>query len=145
MDAMIPLRKLQQMSLLGRSALSILSAVSILNTLSEPATAADRFTSRQQLILILSNPSGARIEVNNQYVGNAPVVVAVAARDGYFTAETTIQAVPVQIGQYVQTKHFLAGKCAQHFIPGSTIVPKWISFEMRTFPGEPILRFPPFT
>jgi PEGA domain len=133
------------MSLLGRSTVSILSALSILSMLTPVALAADHFTSAQQWILILSTPSGARIEVNNQYVGRAPLAVAVPAKNGYFTAETTIQAVPVQIGQYVQARHFPAGKCARHFVPGSTIVPKWIFFEMTVFPGEPILRFPPFT
>ena len=131
------------MSLLGRSTLSMLS---ILSMLCGPTALADDHTaSGQQWIVILSNPSGARIEMNNQYVGQAPIAIAVPARDGYFTAETTIQAVPVQIGQYVQTRHFLAGKCARHFVPGSTIVPKWILFEMGVFPGEPVLRFPPFT
>ena len=120
--------------------------LSILSVLSEPAPAAeDHAAPGQQWILILSTPSGARIEVNNQYVGKAPIAIAVPAKEGYFTAETTIQAVPVRIGQYVQTRHFQAGKCARHFVPGSTIVPKWIFFEMTEFPDEPILRFPPFT
>jgi hypothetical protein len=131
------------MSLLGRSTLSILSMLSIL---SEPAALADDHTaSGQRWLLILSNPSGALIDVNNQYIGRAPIAIAVPAKGGYFTAETTVQAVPVQVGQYVQTRHFRTGKCARHFVPGSTIVPKWIFFEMRVFPGEPILRFPPFT
>jgi hypothetical protein len=55
---------------------------------------------------ILSEPAGARIEVNDDYVGDAPITVEIPQNSGYFTQETVIRALPTEAGDYVQSKHF---------------------------------------
>lgn len=57
-------------------------------------------------IQIVSEPAGARIEVDQDYVGNAPLEIKVPQRDGNFTRSTTIQATPTSAGQVVQSKYF---------------------------------------
>jgi PEGA domain-containing protein len=58
-------------------------------------------------IQIISEPPGARIEVNNDYVGDAPCSVGVTADTyGNFAKTTIIRALPVGFG-YVQNKFFL--------------------------------------
>jgi hypothetical protein len=55
---------------------------------------------------IISEPAGARIEVNDNYVGDAPITVEIPQSGGYFTRNTVIRALPTEGGDYVQTKHF---------------------------------------
>jgi hypothetical protein len=66
-------------------------------------------------IEIETSEPGARIEVNGDYVGNAPTSVKVFGdKDGTFhnfgSDEYVIQAFPVKPGQKVQTKVFYTGK-----------------------------------
>ena len=46
-------------------------------------------------IEIISDPPGARIEVNDDYVGDAPIVVTVSRDDGHFKNQTVIRAMPI--------------------------------------------------
>jgi hypothetical protein len=57
--------------------------------------------------LIESDPPGARIEINNQYVGNAPVRVDIPRIDPntWMNNSVTIVANPILPGQQVQTKY----------------------------------------
>jgi hypothetical protein len=66
--------------------------------------------STSKTIQIISDPPGARIEVNQDYVGDAPLSISVPEKDGNFTKETIIQATPTQQGQYVQSKWFSNGE-----------------------------------
>ena len=50
---------------------------------------------------VVSEPAGARIEVNNDYVGDAPITVEIPQNSGYFTQETVIRALPTEAGDYV--------------------------------------------
>jgi hypothetical protein len=57
-------------------------------------------------IHIVSEPPGARIEVNNEYVGDAPRDIQVRCDDeGRFYENTRIRATPIGEG-YTQTKYF---------------------------------------
>lgn len=60
----------------------------------------------KKTIEILSFPPGAHIEVNENYVGDAPCNIQVKAKeDGTFFENTIIRALPTQAG-YTQTKMF---------------------------------------
>ena len=57
-------------------------------------------------ILIESDPPGARIEINNQYVGTTPLRVDIPRRDAQWDPiSVTIIANPIVPGQQVQTKY----------------------------------------
>jgi hypothetical protein len=56
--------------------------------------------------LIESDPPGARIEINNQYVGNTPLRVNIPRLNTALdTISVTIVATPIIPGQEVQTKY----------------------------------------
>jgi hypothetical protein len=60
-------------------------------------------------IKIISDPPGARIEVDNDYVGDAPIEIQVeGGRERIFLCfpTTQIRAIPIYPGQSVQTKTF---------------------------------------
>jgi hypothetical protein len=57
-------------------------------------------------IQIIADSPGVRIEVNGDYVGDAPVSITVPTARAKFTKVTTIRATPTLQGEYVQSKHF---------------------------------------
>lgn len=69
----------------------------------------------QKDVEIITEPPGARIEVNNDYVGDSPLTVTIT-RDTH----TTITAIPIHPGHYVQSK----------FLPLQQRTPKRIFFDM---------------
>jgi PEGA domain-containing protein len=67
-------------------------------------------TPTTKAVQILSEPAGARIEINDDYVGDAPIMVWVPVTDyAGFDRTTTISAIPVVEGQYFQSKYFVGG------------------------------------
>lgn len=84
----------------------------------------------QKSVLILSEPAGARIEVDDNYVGDTPITITVPAYacNGYFTKHTTITALPIRDGQYVQNKFFSGNDEFPHI---GNPVPDRIFFDMR--------------
>ena len=74
---------------------------------------------------ITSEPPGARIEVNGNVVGEAPVTVTLRQTQNHHKVKglTTIQAYPVQEGQFVQTKTLQ-----------KVLVPEHVHFDMRLQP-----------
>lgn len=82
-------------------------------------------------ILIISEPPGARIEVNDEYVGDTPCTVQVRCNaEGRFWQYTHIRALPVDYG-YTQSKRF-AGSLVNPYP-----VPSRIFFNMRLGPVRP--------
>jgi hypothetical protein len=78
---------------------------------------------------IISEPAGARIEVNDDYVGDAPITLQIpqdAQDPGYFTKNTVIRALPTEGGDYVQTKVFTGDR-----------IPSRIFFDMHLGPARP--------
>ena len=57
-------------------------------------------------IQIIADSPGVRIEVNDDYVGDAPVSITVPTDRAKFTKVTIIRATPTLQGEYVQSKHF---------------------------------------
>jgi hypothetical protein len=57
-------------------------------------------------IQIIADSPGVRIEVNDDYVGDAPVSITVPTDGAKFTKVTIIRATPTFEGEYVQSKHF---------------------------------------
>src|ERR1700730_14587888 len=85
-------------------------------------------------VQIVSQPTGARIEVNGQYIGDAPLFVDIeASNDGRFWRDTIIKAYPKDTG-YTQIKAF-NGKSNW---PISDLVPSRIFFDTRTEPGAEV-------
>jgi PEGA domain len=82
-------------------------------------------------VLIISDPPGARIEVNQDYLGDAPITIKVPQINGRFANSTTIRALPGQAGGYVQTKVFFA----QMGPVGADEIPSRILFVMSLAPG----------
>ena len=62
-------------------------------------------TAATKTIQIISDPLGARIEVNDDYVGDAPISITVPTEGANFTKGTTIRATPTLQGEYVQAKY----------------------------------------
>jgi PEGA domain len=87
---------------------------------------------RQRLNLqIASQPVGAKIEINGQYVGDAPLTVQIeASDDGRFWKDTIIKAYPADKG-YTQIKAF-NGKSRWTI---SDMVPPRLFFDTRVDPG----------
>jgi len=80
---------------------------------------------------VISQPTGARIEVNGQYVGDAPLSIDIeASTDGRFWRDTIIKAYPKDTG-YTQIKAF-NGKSRWTI---SDIVPPKLFFDTRTDPS----------
>ena len=61
-------------------------------------------------VQIISDPPGARIEINGNYIGDAPLVTKIRKDEQYerFYESTVIRAYPKGAG-YVQTKNFAPG------------------------------------
>jgi PEGA domain len=87
---------------------------------------------RQRLNLqIASQPVGAKIEVNGQYVGDAPLTVQIeASNDGRFWKDTIIKAYPADKG-YTQIRAF-NGKSRWTI---SDMVPSKLFFDTRIDPS----------
>ncbi len=82
-------------------------------------------------VQIVSQPAGAKIEVNGQYVGDAPLFIDIeASNDGRFWRDTIIKAYPKDTG-YTQIRAF-NGKSRWTI---SDLVPSRIFFDTRTEPG----------
>jgi hypothetical protein len=85
----------------------------------------------KQSMQIVSQPSGARIEINGRYVGNAPTIVEVeSSPHGRFWNDTIIKAYPKDTG-YIQIKAF-NGESRWAI---SDAIPSRIAFDTRTDPG----------
>jgi hypothetical protein len=89
-------------------------------------------TERQRLnIQIVSQPPGAKIEVNGTYVGDAPLTTQIeASNDGRFWRDTIIKAYPADKG-YMQIAAF-NGKSRWSI---SDMVPPKLFFDTRKEPG----------
>lgn len=86
------------------------------------------------LVEVDSSEPGARIEVNNEYVGKTPLTLKIFGdRNGTFhnfgKFDYTVTASPVRAGQHVQTKTFKTGR----LFTGEDQIPKKIFFEF----GQP--------
>jgi PEGA domain len=77
-------------------------------------------------VQILSDPAGAKIEINENYVGETPITVQVPLWRVGFTNATSIRAIPAVGGQYLQSKFFSA----------KDEVPDRIFFEMNLVPVQ---------
>jgi hypothetical protein len=88
----------------------------------------------RQKVLIVSEPAGAKIEINGQYVGDAPTTAEIeASNDGRFWRDTIIKAYPADTG-YTQVIAF-NGKSNWAI---SDLIPPRIFFDTRSAPGAGI-------
>jgi hypothetical protein len=109
----------------------LIAALSLINSgcASHPQAARPR-----QKVLIVSEPAGAKIEINGQYVGDAPRSVEIeASSDGRFWRDTIIKAYPADTG-YTQVIAF-NGKSRWAI---SDAIPPRIFFDTRSAPGAGI-------
>jgi hypothetical protein len=91
---------------------------------------------------IISDPAGARIEINDNYVGDTPITVELAQNDGQFTQFTVIRALPNEAGDYVQSKYFLFQPATDYGSGYRTAakgdqIPSRILFDMHLGPVTP--------
>jgi len=85
----------------------------------------------RQQIEITSNPSGAKIEINGRYVGDAPLRVDVETTpSGRFWRDTIIKAYPADKG-FTQIRAYNG---AAHWNISDTVPPK-INFNTKVEPG----------
>ena len=85
-----------------------------------------------QTTQFISEPPGARIEVNGEYIGDAPMTYAWPSkyRDGNeFSDKMTIRALPRGAGQFPQRKFFDSGW-------NKSAIPSRVYFDMRS-PAPP--------
>jgi PEGA domain len=89
-------------------------------------------TSRpRQSVQIVSQPPGAKIELNGHYAGDAPIRVDIeVSPHGRFWKDTVIKAYPAGTG-YIQIKAF-NGESRWSI---SDVIPDKIYFDTRTDPG----------
>jgi len=88
----------------------------------------------RQKVLIVSEPAGAKIEINGQYVGDAPTTAEIeASTDGRFWRDTVIKAYPLDTG-YTQIKVF-NGKSRWAICD---VIPPRIFFDTRSEPSTGI-------
>jgi hypothetical protein len=73
---------------------------------STPIASTQRPPPATKTIEVICDSPGVRIEVNGDYVGDAPVSITVPADRSKFTKMTTVRATPTLQGEYVQSKHF---------------------------------------
>ena len=57
-------------------------------------------------IQVIADSPGVRIEVNDDYVGDAPISITVPTDHAKFTKVTIIRATPTFPGEFLQSKHF---------------------------------------
>jgi PEGA domain len=89
-------------------------------------------------VQIVSQPVGAKIEINGQYIGDAPLTTDIeASTDGRFWRDTVIKAYPKDTG-YTQVQVF-NGKSRWTI---SDTVPPRIFFDTRTEPGAGLQKRP---
>ena len=68
-------------------------------------------------VQVLSDPPGARIEVNGDYIGDAPCTIEVYGdKNRMCSRPVTIVAIPSEAGQYSQTKAVSADALVPHKI-----------------------------
>jgi hypothetical protein len=85
----------------------------------------------KQLVQIVSQPDGAKIEVNGRYVGDAPTTVEIeVSPHGRFWKDTIIKAYPKDTG-YIQIKAFNGESSWKISDP----IPARISFDTRIDPA----------
>jgi len=85
----------------------------------------------KQSVQIVSEPNGAKIEVNGRYVGDAPTTVEIeVSPHGRFWRDTIIKAYPKDTG-YIQIKAF-NGESRWSI---SDLIPARISFDTRIDPA----------
>src|SRR5262245_28460788 len=95
-------------------------------------------------VLVEASEPGVRIEVNGEYVGNAPLNLKIFGdKDGTFhdfgSYVYVIRALPVGTNQYVQTRVFRTGKM---FTPQDRI-PQRVFFDMNQVPPPEPYPYPP--
>jgi hypothetical protein len=109
----------------------LIAAVSLIGSGCASHTSAAR---PRQRVLIVSEPAGAKIEINGQYIGDAPTTVEVeTSTDGRFWKDTIIRAYPKDTG-YTQIRAF-NGKSRWAICD---VVPPRIFFDTRSDAGAGI-------
>ena len=68
--------------------------------------------------LILSDPPGARIEINDDYIGETPLYVkfSTGTTHGRFIDAMIVRALPIGAGQYTQTKNLYGKKAPRKML-----------------------------
>ena len=81
-------------------------------------------------VSIISDPPGAKIEVNGSYIGQAPITTKVKCwpDDKVVVGTLTVKALPSGANQYLQQKVFKGP--AYPFDPNHDVVPDTILFQM---------------
>jgi hypothetical protein len=85
---------------------------------------------------VVSDPPGARIELDNNYIGNAPLEIQWVGwpKDRHLRDNHTVKALPIHEGQYVQVKSF-RGTAGTVRNSESSLVPDTILFDMNLAPA----------
>lgn len=86
-------------------------------------------------VLVESSEPGARIEANNDYIGQTPVTLKIFGdKDGTFhnfgSYDYIIKAYPVRAGQEIQVKHFRTGG----WFTAEDMIPKRVFFDFGLTP-----------
>lgn len=85
---------------------------------------------------IISEPPGARIEVNGDYIGDAPVTTKLRHHpsDKVVMGKVVIRALPRSHGEFIQEKTFQGP--LYPFDPHRDVVPNRVFFDMKLKPSE---------
>src|SRR2546423_331204 len=115
---------------LARSCFLLSAVLAFACLLNSGCASRSKIPQPKQTVQIVSHPTGAKIEVNGRYVGNAPTTVEIeSSPHGRFWKDTIIKAYPKDTG-YIQIKAF-NGESRWSI---SDPIPARISFDTRTDP-----------
>lgn len=85
-------------------------------------------------VKIISNPSGAHIEINGEHVGEAPLDISLPTTPGgRFLQSTVIRALPSEAGETIQTRSFTGSAADSREMQGA--MPSEIIFDMHASGG----------
>ena len=115
--------------------LSLFASLGLAAALSGCATRSE--LEHQVVTEILSDPPGARIEVNGDYIGDTPVTTKLRHHpsDKVVMGKVVIRALPRNGDEHIQEKTFQGPQYP--FDPHRDVVPKRVFFDMKLKPSGP--------
>lgn len=81
---------------------------------------------RAHEVPVVSEPPGARIEMNGEYIGDTPLTIRMLGINGRVAEDYILRALPVESGSWTQAAAYVHSKTGE-----SSPVPSRIAFDMR--------------
>lgn len=107
--------------------MSLIPGILLMTALSGCSADSDSLqNARVHEVPVVSEPPGARIEVNGNYIGDAPLTIRMLGINGRVAEDYILRALPVESGSWTQATAYVHSKTGE-----SSPVPSRIAFDMR--------------